>query len=184
MCLNSVTLKSVTSHNWGFQQIVGSRFSEAKNLVIFCRCLVEFAGIASCFFVMGYLLLCFFIKPGSMIEQLGELLGPKYSSMEHGEVSNGQSTSLNKSGELPRAQTLVSRAHLLLSQMLGELQMGPSISWQVLQGNDWNLSHSGVHTNLIVEGRSTWNISPTRNCISRKFLIPYARYSSPVEDSK
>ena len=38
--------------NWGFQQkIVGSRsISEAKNLVIFCRCLVEFAGIASCFF--------------------------------------------------------------------------------------------------------------------------------------
>ena len=73
--------------NWGFQQkIVGSRsISEAKNLVIFCRCLVEFAGIASCFFfVVGYLLLCFFIKPGSMIEKLGELLGPKYSSMEHG----------------------------------------------------------------------------------------------------
>lgn len=34
--------------------------------------------------MVGYLLLCFFIKSGSMIEKLGELLGPKYSSMEHG----------------------------------------------------------------------------------------------------
>lgn len=132
-----------------------SRFSEAKNLavhifdenILWCwyslSCRVCKSHSISSFFVImmvGYLLLCFFIKPGSMIEKLGELLGPKYSSMEHGVKCQWQYGFFQSSSLLHilclvssfRAQALVSRAHLLISsQVLGELQMGPSISWQV-----------------------------------------------------
>jgi len=127
-----VSLLSFVKKSWVFNAHScrrRSRFSEAKNLAVHifgnilwcwyslsCR-VCKLHSISSFFVIMmvGYLLLCFFIKPGSMIEKLGELLGPKYSSMEHGHVKC----------QYLKAKAQVCSCCYCQTHLSGELPLGP-----------------------------------------------------------